>query len=744
MSNDEHLCNIKFSHCEWLMKDFLRIVLNHLFISNYFFSVSLFKTNGRKTICIGFNKLRSNGMKLKRYINQLWMRHRDTDENWYAYLFFGLLRVILVFIPQKGYIHPDEFFQSVEVMTGDHFQLEHVRTWEFNNTMPVRSITIQFLLLRIPWSFFEFFALYMRQYFAIELLRSYTYLVFPRLIMCALSFVNDWSLYRICRLFSLNYEIRLLALSSSWVMLIFGTRTFSNTIELALCSLMLSLVAECMIKTNTVIYKKEMLEERYDNAKSISERVKMWRLCKSLPAHNYTHTLLVASISVAGVFNRPTFLVYGAPMVFHWLLRGMGTKTITFRDFNLRILLFCISALPALVFFIVCDSFYYKYLTGGELQMLQLSINNFVSTPWNFIKYNLDSKNTAEHGIHPKYVHLLVNMPLLFNVLGIVAIVSFGRLLIRFFRADYQSLPRAQSIISLMTSAIFVPFFFLSLINHQEARFLLPILLPIVLMHAPKLHHGLCPTYPFKEEHPLMRKIYSTVLCTQVSAKPLLKTWYMCNIGLVIFFGFIHQAGVVPLTQHFENVMLEKSPAQHIHLITSHIYNVPLTLVNVPSSQVLHLNRETGQRYRRHKDFYIYEYGSLKMDQLLGKIKLILSHCETKYNTKQQKYSLYLALPAPLSDDLAAKLRTSKASSYMRAQLIRVFYPHVSTEILPHFLSTGHNSTITKDTMLSYDYVSKQLLSFLRQFGLELYEVQIQRNSHTAKHHMQKISKKMA
>ncbi|XP_017473997.1 PREDICTED: GPI mannosyltransferase 4 [Rhagoletis zephyria] len=671
-------------------------------------------------------------MKLTRYIHQLWLRHSTTDECWYTYLFFAALRVVLVFIPQKGYIHPDEFFQSVEVMTGDHFQLEHVRTWEFNNTMPVRSITLQFLLLRVPWSFLEVFALYFRRYFGIELLQSYTYLVFPRLIMCVLSFVNDWSMYRICRLYSLHYEIRLLALGSSWVILIFGTRTFSNTLELALCSLLLALVAECMIKTNTIVYKKEVLEERYEKAKSISERVKMWRLSKALPAHNYTHTLLVSSICVAGVFNRPTFLLYGAPTVFYWMLRGMGTKTITFRDFNLRMLVFCMSALPALSFFIVCDSFYYKYLTVGELQMLRLGINNFVSTPWNFIKYNLDSKNTADHGLHPKYLHILVNIPLLYNVLGVVTLVTFAHLLIRFFRAEYQGLPRAQSIISLMSSAIFVPLLFLSLINHQEARFLLPLLFPIVLLHAPKLYHGLCPTYPFKKEHPLLRKIYDSVLSTRASAKPLMKTWYMCNIGLAVFFGFIHQAGVYPLTQHFEAIMQTKSPAQHIHLITTHIYNIPLTFINVPSSQVLHTNRETGQRYRRHKDFYIYEYGGLKWPQLMGKIKLILSHCEMKYTTKQQKYRLFLALPAALIDDLTTELKAESASSYMRHHLVRIFYPHLSTEALPR-LNVWHDTSKDSDSKLNYSYLSDRLLSFTREFGLALYELQPQRKSQTEK-----------
>lgn len=34
------------------------------------------------------------------------------------YLLFVFLRILLVFLPQSGYIHPDEFFQSVEVMAG--------------------------------------------------------------------------------------------------------------------------------------------------------------------------------------------------------------------------------------------------------------------------------------------------------------------------------------------------------------------------------------------------------------------------------------------------------------------------------------------------------------------------------------------------------------------------------------------------------------------------------------------------
>ncbi|XP_075167212.1 phosphatidylinositol glycan anchor biosynthesis class Z [Haematobia irritans] len=681
-------------------------------------------------------------MKLSTNINQLWNKRKThTDENWCTYLFFAALRIVLVFMG-TGYLHPDELFQSVEVINGDHFRLEHVRTWEFNNTMPVRSITLPFLLLRVPWSFLEFAALYMREYFNIEILCGYTYLVFPRLIYCILSFASDWALFRVCVLYSLRYEIRLLALSSSWVILVFGTRTFSNTIEMTVCSLVLYFVAECMIATNTIVYKKEFLEEKYDKASSIGERVKIWKLKNALPTHNFNKIFAMSTLCVVGIFNRPTFLLFGAPMVFYWLLRGMGTKSVTFTDFHLRMVLFCLCAIPAILFFVLCDSLYYKYLTSGEIMTRAISIDNFVFTPWNFIKYNLDAKNTAEHGLHPKYIHLLVNVPLLYGILGVIALVSFGQLMIRFFRAEYQGLPRAQSIVGLMSASIFIPLFFLSLINHQEPRFLLPLTYPIILLHGPKLLTGFCSQYPFRMEHPALRVLYEKLLCTKASAIYVLKIWYFANIALTVFFGFIHQAGVIPMAQHFEQMVKLKSPDQNIHLITSHTYMFPLSFVNIPSTQTVHVNPQTGQRFKKRKDFYLYEYGGLDMKQLIARIRLIASHCELKKETKKLKYRLFLAIPSSLTDDLNYALVQSNAT-YLHYDLHHVFYPHLSTEALPQFLGRHpgiidppHWSeddfqgicVMEQTPELSFSYVSKQLSSFIHQFGLALYEFELKRN----------------
>lgn len=36
------------------------------------------------------------------------------------YIYLVVMRIILVLLPQIGYIHPDEYFQAIEVLTGNY------------------------------------------------------------------------------------------------------------------------------------------------------------------------------------------------------------------------------------------------------------------------------------------------------------------------------------------------------------------------------------------------------------------------------------------------------------------------------------------------------------------------------------------------------------------------------------------------------------------------------------------------
>lgn len=51
----------------------------------------------------------------------------------FTYIGLALLRILLVF-PQTGYIHPDEYFQSVEIVTGTEF-LTFVARLRFNESI---------------------------------------------------------------------------------------------------------------------------------------------------------------------------------------------------------------------------------------------------------------------------------------------------------------------------------------------------------------------------------------------------------------------------------------------------------------------------------------------------------------------------------------------------------------------------------------------------------------------------------
>ena len=48
----------------------------------------------------------------------------------------------------------------------------------------------------------------------------------------------------------------------------------------------------------------------------------------------------------------------------------------------------------------------------------------FQVAPFNFVMYNLVPGNVASHGEHPRYTHLLVNLPLLLGPLAPIFVIT--------------------------------------------------------------------------------------------------------------------------------------------------------------------------------------------------------------------------------------------------------------------------------------------------------------------------------
>lgn len=300
-----------------------------------------------------------------------------------------------------------------------------------------------------------------------------------------------------------------------------------------------------------------------------------------------------------------------------------------------------------------------------------------------------------------------------------------------------------------MNSAIFVPLVAFSLINHQEARFLIPITIPIVLLHAPKLLTGFATSNPFQVDNRITRFLYHKILSTRASGSHMLRYWYLINGILVVFTGFVHQGGVVQVARH-----LSSSPAYpHImhnnanvdtHLVTSHMYSIPMSLLYQPSTKTLLVNPQTGQKFNRKRQFFMYEYGSSSMIDLHRKIKLILDVNEMRLTRLQQKYKFYLAIPSSLTEDLADALYQSN-NTLVKYQRVKVFYPHLSTEAMPR-LFVKHPTEVKTDvfdvdqTCSLFDHekliepysvaaMLRQFSSVMHQFGLVLYRIEVRRKN---------------
>ncbi|KAH7943399.1 hypothetical protein HPB52_007802 [Rhipicephalus sanguineus] len=210
----------------------------------------------------------------------------------------AILRVSLVFYGQTGYIHPDEFFQSTEVVAGDLFELKAHRTWEFTSPYPIRSIAIIWLTTLAPLSILKWIWPYVAV--AGTLPSPFLFLIVPRIFACAASFACDYAIYHLSAPpAKRNRRIKAIGLfASSYVAMVFYTRTFSNSVESWLLALLLLSVKDIM---------------HNDELKLKDARVKVSR-----------RYYLIAFLLCIGTFNRPTFICFALPAVVFWLCSGVN------------------------------------------------------------------------------------------------------------------------------------------------------------------------------------------------------------------------------------------------------------------------------------------------------------------------------------------------------------------------------------------------------------------------------------
>ncbi|KAF0751739.1 GPI mannosyltransferase 4 [Aphis craccivora] len=577
-------------------------------------------------------------------------------------------RIFSTIFVQNGYIHPDEYFQTTEIITGDVFGVIHDRPWEFNKNTPLRSIGLLYGIFGIPlyiakW-IFKLYKIPWNPFLLLFVFRSVT---------CAMSFITDYSLYKICKILKLKPNRYLLLLSSSYVIIVFGTKTFTNSLELALVSLLLWRVVDSMAISEKVLSAENEIRNMYAFRTSITDKVVMCRKLRLLPSHNFSHCLEIGTILAVGTFNRPTFLLFAVTPIFYWVSRGFYKNNNRFiKIFNIRIIVLFICTLPGIFMFILIDSFYFEHITENEASL--------VITPLNFIYYNIQPSNLAEHGIHFRMTHTIINMPLLFNVLSLLFLgrLQFNSFIKIILKHHYHLLPNIYEVKTLMMANVFIPLILLSIFPHQEPRFLLPLLLPIVFS-----------TCKYFSSHSMK------------NFKHILPVWCFSNIIGFIFYGYMHQAGITPMISH---LFQEIKDATNTYVINSHTYSIPVGLLMIPK-----LNESLLYMNQRH--ITVYDLGSsLDPNSLYDTVMNISQHI-----THKEELTVYFALSGPLTKQFES---VSNVSSL--AYTKKIFFPHLSMESLRFYFTSMIDLFYHDNNM---PYIS---LTELRDvFSLILYKITI-------------------
>ncbi|KAF2715083.1 glycosyltransferase family 22 protein [Pleomassaria siparia CBS 279.74] len=381
-------------------------------------------------------------------------------------LYFLLLLVRVYFALSPSYLHPDENFQGPEVIAGRVFSHPVHETWEFTSANPIRSTFP--LWLAYGWPMYLLRWLW-EGFGYTEVAPSVVYWTL-RVLMLTLSVVlEDWAIQELVQ----SPRARRVAvplIASSYVTWTFQTHTFSNSLE-------------TLLKRSGVLASS-----------------------------------LLGFLVVVGVFNRITFpaflLLPSLSLLPHFQRKPFSLVSI---------------ATSALVTAFVAISVDTTFYTPGDFHFSNLRTHPVI-TPLNNYLYNSDSTNLAQHGLHPRYQHFLINLP---QLLG----PAFP--LIFFLRRVHLSLALISAISGVALLSIF---------PHQEARFLIPAV-PLILSSI-KL-----PRHPHT-------KLWMT-------------SWIIFNLALGVLMGLYHQGGIVPVQIH-----IAKTNEFVSHAFWWKTYSPPIWLLN--------------------------------------------------------------------------------------------------------------------------------------------------------------------
>ncbi|GAA5867443.1 hypothetical protein JCM1840_002140 [Sporobolomyces johnsonii] len=299
-----------------------------------------------------------------------------------------------------------------------------------------------------------------------------------RAVMLLSSFATDWLVWSSCR-----SSLALLFFASSPVTMTFLLQPFSNSLETWFFAASIALVFRMSIGPRT------------------------------------HHLVLLGGASALGIWPRVTFVAFASPLVVAVAILlakpgdgQAGTPFVLFSN-------------PSLLRLLPTTSLRQHPLlpTAPYARIYRSEPSSLVLTPLKLLRYNVSAAYLADHGLHPRYLHVLVNWPMLFGA-GLAVVFDSGSRL----GAEAGRAGEGSKTAVLLIACLEVPTLLLSVQTHQEPRFLVPLIIPLVLLafQAPFLSSN---TAQGKKR----RKIFSVL-------------WLTHSVLFTLLFGYLHQGGRLP------------------------------------------------------------------------------------------------------------------------------------------------------------------------------------------------------
>lgn len=239
----------------------------------------------------------------------------------------------------------------------------------------------------------------------------------------------------------------------------------------------------------------------------------------------------------------------------------------------------------------------------------------------------------------------------------------------------------------LMTMSFIGPVLILSIFPHQEPRFLVPVIFPLIYLYSGKI---------LPEAQRILVKVPEASIQEKMNnkknknhSKQLLKVWLLLNALLLIFYGFIHQGGVYPAVNYLYKDIKLTSMNTEFHIVTSSIYSLPQSFFLQKTSNKLFSKNKI--KYSVKKRVFLYEEGSKDLTFIFKQLKSMVKAKEMlKSSYKHRKnYKIYL---------LISSSRRQQAEYILQENGIFLnkldsFWPHLSIEAFPNFTKYCFNPT---------------------------------------------------